>query len=174
MRFRKILRSPTSTNHSLNARSPLGFPITRDLLIDPIDVFHLGYVGLDAHAPLPEPIGCSIQFSFLPPCDVDKSAFSNQFLRRRQPDPDATPGHKCHFPRQCSHLLLLFLHQARNCIFHKNIGLQFLNAIARSNELVPGSRRARFVAKRSHLGESCRTPRLNPVSGRGYGIAEAL
>jgi hypothetical protein len=23
MRFRKILRSPTSTNHSLNARSPL-------------------------------------------------------------------------------------------------------------------------------------------------------
>ena len=24
MRFRKILRSPTSTNHSLNARSPLG------------------------------------------------------------------------------------------------------------------------------------------------------
>src|SRR5258705_6430601 len=36
------------------------FPITRDLLIDPIDVFHLGYVGLDAHAPLPEPIGCSI------------------------------------------------------------------------------------------------------------------
>ena len=36
------------------------FPITRDLLIDPIDVFHLGYVGLDAHAPLPEPIGGSI------------------------------------------------------------------------------------------------------------------
>jgi hypothetical protein len=24
MRFKKILRSPTSTNHSLNARSPLG------------------------------------------------------------------------------------------------------------------------------------------------------
>jgi hypothetical protein len=24
MRFKKILRSPTSTNHSVNARSPLG------------------------------------------------------------------------------------------------------------------------------------------------------
>src|ERR1700730_5567251 len=51
------------------------FPITRDLLIDPIDVFHLGYVGLDAHATLPAPIGCGIQFSFLPPCNLDKSAF---------------------------------------------------------------------------------------------------
>jgi hypothetical protein len=49
-----------------------------------------------------------------------------------------------------------------------------LNAIARSNEHVPGFRKAHFVAERAHLGESCRTPRLNPVSGRGYGIAEAL
>jgi hypothetical protein len=51
---------------------------------------------------------------------------------------------------------------------------QFLNVIARSNEHVVGFRKVRFVAERPHLGESCRTPRLNPISGRGHGIAEAL
>jgi len=31
MRFKKILRSPTSTNHSLNARSPLTQPYLESL-----------------------------------------------------------------------------------------------------------------------------------------------
>ena len=56
MRFKKILRSPTSTNHSLNARSPLGnaersFAVFRSLLRMPFR--HPGYAELSRLYRLP-------------------------------------------------------------------------------------------------------------------------